>query len=377
PVLISLALFACAYCLRAAFTGALTHSDKFAAVEAIGLPVVSFAVAYRFAGSRESFERVARAMAVAGAILAVIGLGEVVFGFELATRSGGVVFLDQLSGNTVRISGPYATPEVFGLILVICLCATLYVALTHNGHVRQLAALAAVLEVTSIGYTLFRTFWACAVLAVILVVGIRRRRPGRALATLMSVVVVILLLYAFIGNSTVISSRLGNTQNITGRFDVYELAGQIFERSPIVGVGFDQFTVAEQQLPLSTALIDAEGVKFPHNSYTDVLAEDGLLGFVPLVALTFAVGWLIRRLRRRAVTREEQVFAAVVLAAAVTYFLTSMTLEMLPYGDPNAFLAILLGAGAGRLEHFARSGSSLVHPSERPSEPVASGASWK
>jgi len=81
-----------------------------------------------------------------------------------------------------------------------------------------------------------------------------------------------------------------------------------------------------------------------------VLAEQGLVGFVPLLLLTFAVWRLIRGLGRRAASEDVRVLVGVLSGAAIGYLLMSLTLAMLPYSPSNLFFAALLGVAAGRLD---------------------------
>jgi hypothetical protein len=59
---------------------------------------------------------------------------------------------------------------------------------------------------------------------------------------------------------------------------------------------------------------------------------------------------MVHVLRRRARSTTDTVLAASVAAAALAYWFMSLSLTMLPYGPSNAFVALVLGAGAGRLD---------------------------
>ena len=81
-----------------------------------------------------------------------------------------------------------------------------------------------------------------------------------------------------------------------GRVDIWRRGLQLFAGRPITGVGVNGFGAAignmraeEDQIPKWQA---------PHNAYLQVLAETGLLGFVPFVLLIAVTGQHFNRLRR-------------------------------------------------------------------------------
>jgi O-antigen ligase len=342
----SLWWLAAAYGLRALFTSGHQVGELIQWVDAIVLPLVVFTVARRLVTTRQRCVRLASALSVAGGVLAGIGISQALFGFELATRSGGAPRFDSSVG-LVRISGPYRVPEVYAVSLLVCLAATLYWARARGRSSYVVGGAVALLEIVAIGLTLFRAFWISAVVIVVIVLGRRPGRPGRTLAITVAVVTVVALLLLQLGGTHTVSTRLRNTENITGRLEIYEVALELFRGAPLVGVGVHQFAAAHAALPSAS---QARASRFPHSSYLAVLAEQGVWGFLPLVLTSFSVAVVVRQLRRRARLREDVLLAAALGAAAVAYFFVSLSLTMLPYGASNAFLAVLLGAGAARLD---------------------------
>ena len=125
---IALVLLSALIAVRTAFTHLPNQGSIFLAwtiwVDSLLLPLVLFCITRRMVALRSEWvERIALSLMVAGGALAAIGIAEHLFGFELASLSGSTARFDQSIG-VVRISGPYAAPEVFGLSLVLCLAAT-------------------------------------------------------------------------------------------------------------------------------------------------------------------------------------------------------------------------------------------------------------
>jgi O-antigen ligase len=130
----------------------------------------------------------------------------------------------------------------------------------------------------------------------------------------------------------------------------YEQGVQIFRRHPVFGIGVDRYHDVAMTLP-PVVLRGVASVTYPHSSYIGTLAEQGLLGFLPLLVLTFAVWRLIAALRVASFeSREALLLLGPVAGVVLGYLIMSLTLTMLPYEPSNAFFAALLGIAAGRVD---------------------------
>ena len=343
-------------CLALAFTASvaltlLTTGDdagvRAVLLDAVLLPIGLFVVARRLITSPARFRLLAGAFTIAGAALALIGIAEHVWGFELASLSGGVARYDTFI-RIVRISGPYSVPEVFALNLAICFAATLYWMQARRGTARLLGGAVAVLEAVAIGLSLFRAAWLACILVLIATIVTRRDLSTRVAGTAVVVSGVLLGLYLF-GGSGVLSERLGDSRNVYGRFATYQEGWAIFRGAPLVGIGVNQFRLAQAQVP-DVTVNGVDAVTTPHSTFISVLAEQGLLGFSALLAVGVVAWLLFRDLRRRSKDREDLLALGALRGAAAAYLVMSLTLTMWPYGSSNAFFLILLGAAAGRAE---------------------------
>jgi O-Antigen ligase len=341
-------------------------------VDSLVLPLIIFCLVRRLVAlDHRNVERAARWLMVAGAALAVIGIAERVLGFELATLSGSTVRLDENIGE-VRISGPYPVPEVYGLSLLLCLAMTMqWLLMARRTSIGRLVAVTIiVLELVATFLTFFRVGWLGAVAVVIAATGVRPRRYGRAVATVGIVALIAALAYTQLDRFAAVSSRAANTQTIFTRFATYEQGLRIFTSAPVLGVGASRYTAVALSLPHSY-VGGAPSVEFPHSSFVGTLAEDGLVGFGALLFALVAILRAIRALRRRSATHADEVLFGVAVGGGVAYLVYSLTLTMLPYGPSNAFMAVLLGVLAGRLDALGAPAQAVekrtTHPrAERP-----------
>jgi O-antigen ligase len=155
------------------------------------------------------------------------------------------------------------------------------------------------------------------------------------------------------GSNETISTRVEDTANVYARLATYEQGIDIFREAPLAGVGVGEF--ARAQAGRVTAHVEGVGaLEHPHSSFVALLAEQGVVGFLPLAALTVAAWLLLRAFRRAARSRLDVLLAAAALGGAFAYLAMSASLTMLPYGPSNALVAVLLGMTAARLDASLR-----------------------
>lgn len=362
-------LFACAYGLRAFFTTPLPPPRFYPAVspyqaradwlDQVALPFIVLVVAAQVLHTHGRWSAMTRVLSFLGATVALLGLGQWVTGFDLSTFSGGAPFIDRLAG-AVRVSGPYQDPTSYGSVLVICLVATIY-WLQEEGA-SPLAAAVLVLEIVGLAPSLTKTVWVAGFVAGVIAFGVRRRVNSRTVIVALYGVCVLGVVYSLLQSSPVVAERVtGSNQNVLTRFGDYVQGVLIFEHWPLTGAGIQQFIPAQNLVPL-VSIGGVPAGPSAHNTFISVLAETGVLGFVPLMVLVYVVIKLVREVRRRAETEEEVRFASTVLAAVVGYFLLSLTLVQIYYPVATMLLAVVLGAAAARL----RGGGAEPGPASPP-----------
>ena len=110
---------------------------------------------------------------------------------------------------------------------------------------------------------------------------------------LLAVIAVVFIAVSPVGQSLIDSLTV--QESVSSRELKQQFALEQFRSSPILGIGTGQYAKVEAALSLPTNL-GLHGTN-PHNVYLQVLCENGLVGFIPLMAST--IGLLILSLRSR------------------------------------------------------------------------------
>lgn len=348
-VVLIAAIFVVSFGIRVA----LTPEDRLTEIkvwfDAIVLPVILLVAGRQLITGGREWRLLVISLAISGAVLSLIGWAEFAFEFELASCSGGAPLFDDEIGM-VRVSGPYPATEMFALALLVCYAATLCWRRLSGAGLLSAPTAIAVLQLSALVITFYRAAW----IAAVLVTALAFAHPLRArprLGVVLAIVATLLLLGFGLARIDAVSNRVTNSRNVVGRLATWGQDVNVFATSPVIGVGVERFqasTTNETEVVIS----NIQSRDHPHSSYLGLLAEQGVVGFLPFLALTAAVWWLIRALRKVGESEEDRAVWSCLLGAAVAYLLMSLTLTMLPYGPSNAFFALLVGAAAAQLDRL-------------------------
>ena len=331
------------------------------------LPAILFFVVRDRVRTSEQLQRIAGVFAATGLLLGLIAIGQRIFGFELASLSGGSVLRDPTVG--VRVSGPYPQANVLALTLLMCFAVSLYWVQATHRTASPIALLVLVCELAGIGLTFFRGAWIAAAAVLILSLGLRPKCHARLVGLTALVATLGAVAFTQVSDSSGLGNRIQDTRNISGRFATYSQGFKVFESSPLLGVGIAQFSVAQENLETSSVR-GVESVATAHNSFLNVLGEQGIFGFAPFLALSWAIWRLVRAFRLNARERSDILFGAAAAGAAVGYLIMSMELTTLLSATSNSFFAIVLGLVAARLDAIHRTRTPIT----TRSEPITAGA---
>jgi O-antigen ligase len=343
--------------IRAALTPSSTITQIELWIDALCVPFGLFLVTRSVVSSTARLRQLMGFVTAAGVIIALIGLAELVFGFELATFSGGQRRYDAAIGLT-RVAGPFSAPEPYALALLGTLAATL-TWLRMRRVPGWFGTSLILIQAAAIALSYFRAAWIG--LAIVLIAGTvagTHSRVRRAALIGFGVALAYVGVAVLQHDLAVVHTRVSNVANVYGRLAAYRQGLNLFAGHPLFGVGVGQYMKAAEAAP-PVVIHGYAAVDDPHSSYVSTLAEQGVVGFLPLLAVGVAAWWLIRALRRRAAGPVDLVLARNVGGAALGYLVMSLTLTMITYEPSNAIFAVLFGAVAARLDASRAADRSL------------------
>jgi hypothetical protein len=317
---------------------------------------------------RETTEKLAGAIAAAGAMVAAVAIVKSFGSAQLASDAGGIV--------TNRAVGPFASPVLLGTFVMITVPMQLVFMLRGRTGLVRLGGLAATaLSLTALALSLSRSAFVALTAAVIWIV--IWWRPARKPALITAAVLAALLLTRFnpapsVFNPDVIGERISSiaspdTHTAQARFRMWRKAPEIFEDNFPFGIGPKNLPVRAAEYDL---LFPGGGPSNVHNTFLIVATELGVPGIIVLIWLTIALGRILARAIRYR-SEPEHSFAIALAATFVALVVDGFT----GYSyTANAFAAVvfLLAALAARIERMYSAVPSAAHPpAQRQPEPKA------
>lgn len=243
---------------------------------------------------------------------------------------GGLARVD-LDAGKYRSAGPVSA-NYFGQMLAVGVALAAYIALSARRVQERVAACAAAFVcVVALVYTLSRG--AMMGLLVALAVGLVLRRVGPRVIAVAAVLVIAgaLALPADVRDrlgslASLASANVDDDSSLRGRLGENLAALEMWRDRPITGVGPGSFE--RNYLRYSTVIgIDARPEeRSAHNLYLESLAETGLLGTVPFLAV---IAIALRRpwCARRRLPWEQALLAEGAFVAVVAFLVTAITLH--------------------------------------------------
>jgi O-antigen ligase len=315
------------------------------------LSALAFVITLTTVTNARAVRYVATAFVIGGLISAVLGLGT----GGLSTATNAVTSTD-LQG---RLTGGGGDPNVQAAAFV----ASMFMAMGLFSVYRRPAARAAlvvafIIITVAFGTTESRGGLIALVAATLAALVVSRGQRRRILALVgLAVAVGGIVVAAHPGALTRITNFGGGT---SGRSDIWHAAEKVFEAHPIVGVGLQNFDIVEPKLELSIGPVSrvqyiSETPLFAHNTYLQLLAENGIIGlsiFLVIVVACLRAAWIASKLfdetgRGPMAQLTRAIMMGTVGTLAADFFITN--------GD-DWRLWILLGLGPALLG-IARSGA--------------------
>jgi O-antigen ligase len=273
----------------------------------------------------------------------------------LDTLTTGVVTTE--GGTTDRLEGAAGDPNFLAAMIIVAVVLGLGLAATTRSAALRLPLVTAVifLSVAFVSTGSRGGFVAALLTAVAALVFFGGRRIYVVAALLIAMGIGIPLLSA----SPETWQRLTDYDDGgTGRVDLWTVAWRMAEEQPVAGVGFNNFRVASPDYvrePGALERVDflVDRPHFVHNTYLQLLAENGVIGlalFVMFVVACTRAAWLAAKRFEAQGERSMGTLARAVVVACVAMLGASLFLS----AAVDQRLWILLALGPGLLAAASR-----------------------
>jgi hypothetical protein len=161
-------------------------------------------------------------------------------------------------------------------------------------------------------------------------------------------IVVLILVFTDVGGRLVdlftLSRRLetlvaGKDPSVDQRLKIFEVGTRVVRSQPIIGIGFGTFEKSYDNF--KGAEISTGSSRGAHNTGLRILAETGIVGFLPSVAFVVAILAYLVRAYRKVPHRRERILVASVFFSITSFLLMSLSLDMI--FEPHYW--VILGVG--------------------------------
>ena len=194
---------------------------------------------------------------------------------------------------TARIRGPFFNQNYFGFLLASAIVLAMATIGRLRRSARVLPVLVAAIALVALALTFSRGATLSLIIGLITLAWFRSRRLAAGLAVTATLLVAIaypIFLDARASGSgnELLSGLAAENDNTDLRGSILITGVRLFLRDPIVGVGYGRFTFESPWFEQSLLVTE------PHNSYTQILAEQGLVGGAAALGCVVALGMAIR-----------------------------------------------------------------------------------
>lgn len=313
-------------------------------------PPLTYYYARNWLRSEAALRATIAVIALGSTLLAIIAIREQLFGIILfSPRNTTTVY----EGSIRKVLSLFGAPGIMTTSLAITVPLLLLgIARATTLRARLLLGTAFLTTLAGVFFVYVRAGWLGAVLGLVSMMALSPRIRRLTLRLLPIVFLIAVLLIGSLIDPSLVQKRLASEAPISYRLTAWQIAWEIFLRSPLTGAGFNTFgqIASTEYVWTPHELIQAS----PHNSYLYVLASAGLLGFVPYVSMFIALFWRGLSFWRRG---DERDLVATLWATLIAYTAINATLDSVDVHFSSVLLFLIFGALLGRLEEARAKGA--------------------
>src|SRR5215217_953022 len=227
-----------------------------------------------------------------------------------------------------RLAGAGGDPNETAAAMVagLALATALGIAVRGKPLVRFACGVAGVICMLALFLTSSRGGLIALAVALIAAVFLGGRRRGTMLVAVLGAVLVTVFYFATIAPADV-RDRVIHPEGGTGRVDIWTVGWRMVRDNTIEGVGSGNFTTASIHYLLEPVLLRDDFIvdtpKVAHNTYLQVLAELGIVGFalfITILLFSFVCAVKAHRVAAAAGDRELDIIARATVVALVALF---------------------------------------------------------
>jgi len=316
--------------------------------DTVVVPLLCFYFARNLLTRPRHLHWLAVALAILGATLGIIAAREQLTGLSFLSP---VPYRWSYGQHAIKVVSIFGAPATMAMTLAVPLPLVVVGALQSRSALARLFWLASLLAMAAgLLFTYVRAGWLAALLGVFVVMLLTRRFRMFGLGLLLAAALFAFAATEGLIDTQAIQSRLEADQPIEYRAQAIRIGFELAARSPILGLGLDNYAGAAAALGWQPRSGNDTLAVAPHNTYIYVLTSAGLLALVPLLALLAAIG--LRGLRlvrgvgdtvpaRAAYFRD---WGAGVVGMLVAYLIVTNTIDALSSQLANTLFFLCAGA---------------------------------
>ncbi len=272
------------------------------------VPLTTAFIALNTIRTEKDIKSIVRCIFVSATILSLLSICQMIFGFQ-------TLFRPDTAGETYRSSATFSNPNGLALFLALCIPHILY-----GWNRRILSINKTILSLSCISggviCTVSRKGMASAVLAFFLYFILKKKY-----SYLLACALLTLLAAAVIHSSPLMSQRFTQERlavQFEGKRNMVIAGIDMFLRNPLIGLGYQgYYENFRKYFPNSPKKkYDA------HNIYVTVLANTGLLGFIPFMAIFLHPLIIAARALVRSSSRHDADIAIISIISIITFMMS-------------------------------------------------------
>lgn len=314
--------------------------------DTVALPLLCFFFARNLLTGERALGRLAVVLALTGAVLGLAAAREQLTNLPFLSP---IPYRWAYGQFSIKVTSFFGAPAIMAFTLMLLTPAVFFALAQARTAERRLFFAVTLAAITAgLVLTYVRAGWLATVAGLLVLIALAPHARRYALLLVPAGLLVGLLLASGAFDSRALTERLQTEGSITYRTEALQVGLQIAQRSPVFGLGLDNYS--ETAIAAGWRPVGGLGLPSvaPHNLFIYVLTSAGLLGLTPLLALFGLIGWHAFR-GWLAARGEARGWSAALLGTLAGYLLFANTFDALGAQLANMLFFTLSGAILGTI----------------------------